>query len=369
MQDQNGPNGDDELPPAAPDDATGIFISIHQYTDAMLWPYEFAPGSAPNDAQLRTIGRKFAYYNGYDPIGFFYTADGTTDNWTYGKFGIASIVYEVGPSEGVCGGFFFDYDCLDGTGGAPRSFWAENVPTFVYAHKIARTPYMTSYGPDTDNVVVAPDPVQGGMPVQLTATIADHRYGADPLQPIHGAEYFVDQPGDDGTGIAMVPSDGSWGALSEEVEATLDTSGLAPGLHYILVHGLNDDGDWGPFTAVLLTVEPTQCDPVADVSFAWQPVTPTVGTVVTLTAEATGTLPITFTWDLGDGAIGGGPLLTHTYSLSGTYTVVLTATNECGEEVVQRVLTVTDGPSQAYQVYLPIALRDVLEGSTGGASR
>jgi hypothetical protein len=254
MEDQNGPNGDDELPPAAPITTTGIFLSLHQYGDLVIWPYGFSSDPAPNNAGLRTIGRKFAYYNGYNPAGDIYLVDGATDDWTYGRFGVASFTYEIGTSGGDCGGFFPAYGCIDGIDGMPRSFWAENKPTFIYAHKIARTPYMTSYGPDAESVVAMPGVAVPGAQVDLTATIADHRYAADPLQPIHAAEYFVDAPGEDGSGTAMSPRDGSWGDLSEEVEAAVDTTGLAEGQHYLLVHGRNEDGDWGPFTAVFLYI-------------------------------------------------------------------------------------------------------------------
>ncbi len=254
MLDQNGDNGDDELPPAAPDDATGLFITLHSYQDEILWPYGFDPGGAPNDAQLETIGRKLAYYNGMYPSGWLYTVDGSTDDWVYGKFGIPAFVYEVGPTWGTCGGFFPPYGCIDGIDNMPRDFWAENLPSFIYSHKIARTPYMTSYGPDTQEVASSPDEVPQGTPVELTANIADHRYSGDPLQPIANAEYFIDEPGADGTGISMSPTDGSWGDLSEDAEAVVDTSALELGQHYILVHGQNDDGDWGPFSAVFLDV-------------------------------------------------------------------------------------------------------------------
>jgi len=253
VPDQNGPNGDDEIAPASPLTTTGILISLHSYSDLILWPFGFSPGGAPNHTQLQTIARKLAYYNGYAPNGFLYTVDGSTDDWAYGKFGIAAYTFEVGPSSGSCGGFFPAYGCIDGIDGMPRNFWNENRPAFLYAHKIARTPYLTAYGPDAQNVAVTPDEVPQGTPVNLTANIADHRYGGDPLQPIYGAEYFLDAPGEDGTGLAMSPADGSWGGLSENVVATVDTISLAPGRHYILVHGLNDDGVWGPFTAVFLT--------------------------------------------------------------------------------------------------------------------
>jgi len=253
-RDQNGPNGDDEIPAAAPITTTGMFISVHSYSDLVIWPWGFDDyGDSPNYAQLRTIGRKFAYYNGYNPSqSIWYDVDGAVDDWTYGKFGIASFTFEVGPSSGSCGGFFPAYGCIDGLDGMPRDFWGENKPAFLYAHKIARTPYMTAYGPDAQELTVTPDEIPLGTDAYLAATIADHRYGGDVLQPIAAAEYFLGAPGEDGAGIPMVPTDGDWGDLSEEVTATVDTSGLLLGQHYILVHGQNADGDWGPFSAVFL---------------------------------------------------------------------------------------------------------------------
>jgi hypothetical protein len=108
---------------------------------------------------------------------------------------------------------------------------------------------------------------------------------------------------------------------------------------------------------------------VQGTDFAWLPVTPTAGQAVTLTAEATGTEPISFGWAFGDGAVGTGTVTTHTYASGGTYTAILTATNECGEEVVQHVLTVTDGPSQAFEVYLPTVSKAALGTTVGRTSR
>ena len=262
VPDQNGPNGDDELPPAAPITTTGIFLSLHQYSDLVIWPYGF--GTAPNDADLKAIGRKFAYYNGYDPSGFIYPVDGATDDWTYGKFGVASYTFEIG-SGSPCGGFFPPYGCIDGIDGQPRSFWDENRPAFVYAHKIARTPYMTVYGPDSEDLAVAPQVVQAGTAVELSATVVDQRYLTDTLKPVTAAEYFVDVPGEDGSGIPLAPSDGAWGGEVEPVTTTVDTTGWTPGRHYLLVHGRNESGDWGPFTAVFVyTSEPGTSSPVIE---------------------------------------------------------------------------------------------------------
>jgi len=262
MQDQNGDNGDDEIPPAAPDDATGTFLSLHSYQDEILWPWGFQSAPAPNGDQLEAIGRKLAFYNGFLPTQTLYTVDGDTYDWTYGKFGVASFLFEVGPTSGPCGDFFPQYGCIDGIDGMPRDFWAEQRPAFIFLHKIAHTPYMTVFGPDALDLAVSPVGAAPGEPVQLTATIADRRYSNDPLQPVAAAEYFIDGPGEDGTGTPLAPADGAWGSTSEEALAVLDTAGLDAGQHYILVHGRNSSGDWGPFTAVFLYVLEPGVSPV-----------------------------------------------------------------------------------------------------------
>jgi hypothetical protein len=86
---------------------------------------------------------------------------------------------------------------------------------------------------------------------QLTAAITDERWEGDMPRPVSGAEYFIDVPSEDGAGFPMSPIDGDWGDLPEEVAAPVATAALTPGQH-ILVHGQNDAGHWGPFSAVLV---------------------------------------------------------------------------------------------------------------------
>lgn len=258
--DWNGANGDDELPTqAAPDDTKGIFLSLHSYQDEILWAYECAPscGNPPNDTGLHTIGRKLAKETGsvMNPTGFLYTVDGGTIDYVYGKLGIPAYTFEIGPTYGQCGDFFPPYGCQDGIDGMNRNFWAEMSPAFLYMDKIAGSPYITSFGPDTLSLAVDPStPVPAGTPVTLTGTVKDTRYGSDPLKNVSGAEYFIDAPGVDGTGIALQPSDGSWDSTTEGVVVDVDTAGLLEGQHYILVHGLNQDGVWGPFTAIFINI-------------------------------------------------------------------------------------------------------------------
>ncbi|MBN1666546.1 MAG: hypothetical protein JW862_05640 [Anaerolineales bacterium] len=259
MPDHNGPNSDIEYPPAAPADASGIFISLHSYSDLVLWPWDMSEPPA-NAAQLQTIGRKLAFFNGYDPSGAIgYSVDGATDDWVYGKLGVAAFTFEVGYSSGTCGGFFPAYDCIDGINNANRNFWAENGPSFLYAHKIARAPYMLAYGPEALDVTATPGIIDPGDPVTLTATINDTRYnnqsGTQPTQNIAAAEYYLDIPPWE-TGAVAVPmsaSDGSFDSKAEAVSANLDTSSLAGGKHLLYVRGQDVDGNWGPVSAVFLT--------------------------------------------------------------------------------------------------------------------
>lgn len=339
--DWNGSNGDDEIPPAAPDNAAGIFISLHTYSDLVLWPWGFQAADAPNGAQLQTIGRKFAYFNNYTPqqANDLYTVDGSSDDWTYGKFGVASFTFEIGPTSGSCGGFFPAYECQDGLSGYPQNFWAENRPAFIYAHKIAATPYITAYGPDTQNLNVSPASVPQGNPVNLTGNVMDHRYGGDPIYTITAAEYFIDQPGSDGAGTPMNPADGSWGGSSENIQATVNTSSLAPGTHYILVHGRNSQNKWGPFTAIFLTVTPPEAPTAGFTSNS--PVA--LGEAMVFTNTTSGAEPLTFAWDFGDGVgTSSERNPSYTYTAVGTYTVVMTATNIGGSDSISQVVEVLE---------------------------
>jgi PKD repeat protein len=78
--------------------------------------------------------------------------------------------------------------------------------------------------------------------------------------------------------------------------------------------------------------------------------------VVTFTGEATGTQPVTFTWDLGDGYTAGGMTTTHAYAAAGDYPVVLTVSNSCGQQSITRYLTVTPAPV-IHTIYLPLVVR------------
>ncbi len=82
------------------------------------------------------------------------------------------------------------------------------------------------------------------------------------------------------------------------------------------------------------------------------------GESVNVTATLTGTTPITYRWDFGDGTLPvtgtGRVTASHVYTAGGSFTVTLTVTNPCGSDVATHLVTVVE----EHTVYLPLILRD-----------
>jgi uncharacterized repeat protein (TIGR01451 family) len=79
--------------------------------------------------------------------------------------------------------------------------------------------------------------------------------------------------------------------------------------------------------------------------------------VVTFTNESTGTFPLDFVWDLGDGMTSTLPAPTHTYGAPGPYTVTLSATDLCGTGIYSDLVQVTQQPHH-YYLYLPVVIKN-----------
>ena len=97
-----------------------------------------------------------------------------------------------------------------------------------------------------------------------------------------------------------------------------------------------------PATAIVIG---TSANPVA--RFTVSPTNPTVGMSVSFNAVAsTATNPrkiVGYNWDMGDGTLKEGVIISHTYQLPGSYTVTLVVTDDAGRKgVVSQTLTVTD---------------------------
>jgi hypothetical protein len=241
----------DQWDPEPDADATGVFIDVHSYGRLVMWPWGSTSELAPNSAGLETLGRRLAARAGGTPQQSFdlYPSDGTTDDYAYGRHGVAAFGFEIGDR------FFepcaaFEGEFLDGALAALR-----------YAARVARTPYVTPSGPETRDVAVQPRPdVPRGTPLRVRALADDTAFagsgGAVP-SPVVEAEMWVGAPpwGAGGTPVAMTPTDGRWDSPVEVVEADIDTGSLASGRHLVYVRARGEDGIWGPVGAALLWID------------------------------------------------------------------------------------------------------------------
>jgi subtilisin-like proprotein convertase family protein len=109
-------------------------------------------------------------------------------------------------------------------------------------------------------------------------------------------------------------------------------------------------GDTGHIRAFSLHIWPLTCQTYAPIfpinGLAATSSSPSpLGAVTAFTATVvSGTEPITYTWDLGDGAIGSGAYFTHTYTAAGVYTAIVTATNVANSLTAQTTVSVTIAP-------------------------
>lgn len=242
IPDQRGPLPAD----AAPSDATGLLISLHSYSDLVMWPWSYAYTPAPNGAQLEAIGQKLATFNGYmscQPSLCLYEASGTTDDWAYGELGAAAFTFEIGDYED---GFMPPLDTTD------MQHWPENHPALLYAASIARTPYTTVFGPDVVEITIS-SAVEPGL-LEIGAMLDGRAHSS----PAIAAALTLDAPfwanGQAPMVMQVVPV-----GLDEYVAkatAVLDPATLPPGRHMLFVHAQSANGSWGPIGAAFVTIDP-----------------------------------------------------------------------------------------------------------------
>ena len=250
--DRRGPNTTDP----APDDTEGVMISLHSFSELVLFPWGDRPDQVPNLTGLRALGRRMSYFNNYEACQTavcLYEAAGATDDFTYGELGVASYTIELGNA------FFESCNAFE------TDVYPRNLPALLYAFKVARRPYQLASGPDSRSLTLSPSAVVQGNSTTLRAVADDTRFGTvggtELVQPITAARYSVDAPSwVAGTPtFPMAAADGTFSSTVEPLVATVNTSGLAPGRHTIFVESRDASGAWGPPTALFLTVqEPTR---------------------------------------------------------------------------------------------------------------
>ncbi len=188
--------------------------------------------------------------------------------------------------------------------------------------------YTTAWNPALDSGIST----QQGMPFIIEGTLA-----------------FVDIPwlSEDPTGGLVLPGQ------CQEVAVTF-TAPITPG-DYAASLLINSNDPDEPEVTVPVTM--TVLEPANNADFTWAPPSPLVGEMVVFTATASGAEPLTYAWAFGDGDYGSGANPTHVYTEAGTYTVLLTVTNDCGEAYATHDIMVVEGcvePSGADFAWTPI---------------
>lgn len=246
--DQRGPLDTD----AAPITATGVFIDLHSYGNLVLWPWGFTNLPTPNSSALQTLGRKFSFFNQYEPGqagDLLYLTDGDSDGFAYGDLGLAGYTFEIGTNNdwffAPCSSFI-------------NNFIPDNIPALLYAAKVARFPYQLPSGPDTVTISISPSFYKKGEAITVLANINDKRYygNQEPKQNIAAAELYIDTPPWITTTIpisyTMNAEDGSFDEYIETATVSLETDTLSQGRHMIYIRGKDANGNWGPVTALFL---------------------------------------------------------------------------------------------------------------------
>ena len=109
-------------------------------------------------------------------------------------------------------------------------------------------------GPITSNLAVSSNDISEGTAlISLTGKIDDSAKGNN---NINAAEYFVGAAGTSGSGTAMNAADDTFDSATEDVTASVDTSGwiVANSPYTLTVHGQDAQDNWGATQTVQVTV-------------------------------------------------------------------------------------------------------------------
>jgi PKD repeat protein len=208
-----------------------------------------------------------------------------------------------------------------------------------------------------DLVLDSNDPDEPQVVVPVTMTVLEPVAGVDftwaPNQPIVGEVVQFTATVAAGSGPLTYDwdfGDGGSGSGPNPAHAY-----AAATTYTVLLTVTNACGeDYATYDIVVVEgcVGPTGAD------FTWLPPDPVAGQVVVFTGSTTGgTPPISYAWAFGDGATGAGNPINHTYALSNTYTVMMTATNACGFAPATHDVVVSGEAPPVHMIYLPIVIR------------
>ncbi len=254
---QRKDNPEEEMNTAFGEDITGVYIDIHASGGFVYYPWGHRDAKSPDNEALEALGRKINYFNGYklwagSQPDFMYEASGDFSDYMYGAMGVASFGYEIGDD--------FQQNCA----GFENEVVPINLPSLIYAAKIAMKPYKEVKGPDVLDINTR---VLGGrVRVRATASdskmvntikgFSDHSSGN---QIIKAVQLYLDvhpddyQEGDEYKWDMEVIDD-NWDTTEETVRFNIPTRGLSSGRHTVYVQAVDSRGYKGPLSSKFIDI-------------------------------------------------------------------------------------------------------------------
>ncbi len=239
----------DNLGEPVPDTAEGIFLSLHSFSELILFPWEGSgsgiANQAPNHDQLAWLGRKMGFFTGYQ-VGrdILYSAGGTMTDFAHARLGVAAYTYEIGTG--------FQQSCAS----FENDIWPDILASLIYNAKAAERPYQMPSGPDVLDLSAVYDASQNQLLVQGLAD--DSRYArggvsegpaADPITAIQTVVASLDQPPALAEETFNLGLDGSGSVVSFSGEPDPDSLNFSqPRL--LFVQATDSSGQAGPPEAV-----------------------------------------------------------------------------------------------------------------------
>ena len=257
-KDQRKDNPEKEMNNAFGEDITGVYIDIHASGGYIYYPWGHRNAKSPDNEALEALGRKINFFNGYKlwaggQPDFLYEASGDFSDYMYGVLGAASFGYEIGDD--------FKQDCA--------RFEDEvipiNIPSLIYAAKLAKSPYKHVKGPDVLQIRVRS--LNGRIRVIAKASdnkmvnsikgFPNHSSGNQIIKAVH--LYLDVHPDDYQEGSdnrwEMEVSDDNWDTNTETIRSTIATKGLSPGRHTVYVQAIDSRNYKGPVSSVFVDIQ------------------------------------------------------------------------------------------------------------------
>eukprot|EP00986_Skeletonema_menzelii_P016327 scaffold14315_cov136-Skeletonema_menzelii.AAC.4 len=246
-----------EMNTAFGEDITGVYIDIHASGGFVYYPWGHKDAKSPDNEALEALGRKINYYNGYklwagSQPDFMYEASGDFSDYMYGALGVASFGYEIGDD--------FQQDCST----FEDKVVPINLPSLIYAAKIAMKPYKEVKGPDvlkintrllSGRVRVVANASDSKM-VNSIKGFPGHSSGNQIITAVH--LYLDVHPDDYKEGSDkmwdMEVLDDNWDTTEETVRYEVPTRGLSFGRHTIYVQAIDSRGYKGPVSSTFIDI-------------------------------------------------------------------------------------------------------------------